>query len=86
MVSPFMQSEDDILRACRYIKDDRYIANAFGTPLWRVQKLRGKLPKPKPEAREAPIGMTGHQQHQEQMERSSSALLNRILEARGITA
>lgn len=86
MVSPFMQSEEDIIRVCRYIKDDRYIANAFGTPVVRVQRLRSKLPKPKPEREDEPIGMTGYQQHQEYMERASTTLLNRILEARGITA
>ena len=46
------QNDQDIIRAIRYITDDRYIASYFGVDLKRVVYLRGEIKRsePKPPA------------------------------------
>lgn len=47
MSSPYFQTEQDIIRTCGYIKDDQYIASVYGVSVWRVKRLREKVPQNK---------------------------------------
>lgn len=47
MSSAYHQSEQDIVRTCGYIKDDRYIASVYGVSVHKVRRLREKVPQNK---------------------------------------
>lgn len=84
MSAGYYFSDREIARATTYIKDDQYLASIYGTKVYRVKRLREKAAKPVVEKDDGPlIGMTGHQLHQEQMEKGSARLLKHILHARG---
>lgn len=42
MASPMHHADYEIMRACGYIKDDRYLASIFGVTIHRVRRMREK--------------------------------------------
>lgn len=42
MTAVYAQNEYEIVRACGYIKDDKYLAWYYGLPVHKIEKIRAK--------------------------------------------
>ena len=83
-----MEANDhEIARATRYIKDDKYIANAFGVSSERVRRVRLKdLEQNKHQNKPLegklytePLSFAKDEKHERKMERGSTMLRNAVL-------
>lgn len=83
-----MEANDyEIARTTRYIKDDKYIANAFGVSSERVRRVRLKeiernKHKDKPldgKIYMEPLSFAKDEEHEKKMERGSTMLRDAVL-------
>ena len=87
MSGSYFQTESDIIRTCSYIKDDSYIASAYGVSIHRVRRLREKVHHSKRLENRAfrepaePVDFKNSERaNQQMMEQGSEMLLNSLIQ------
>lgn len=87
-MGPYECTDEEIIRAIRYIKDDRYIASIFGVNVKRIKSLREKESMANKD-RKQPVqrgifthvkSKDGATEHEKAMEKGSSMLRDAVIE------
>ena len=83
MTSPYKTTDDEIMRACGYIKSDSYISMGLGVSEGRVAQIRQRLERQLAaraghDSEIAEVFLVKDAEHRVSMERGSSQLINAI--------